>query len=168
MVQKQDGPHFVNHWKTEQTPTIGILNMFGMPAPTVSHTKCLPPDLILIFFNFCQVLNLLTLPQMYLLQSVDGFISAFLPVHRQVYQQHFKPFCKAKAKGGIITGILVKYLGRVPGICLEIDFKLHWDSELGTFKLRNHSNYKLFEVCYSSLEVARLLVWYSDPRSNLG
>ena len=35
MVQKQNGGHFINHWNTEQTPTIGILNVFGIPAPTI-------------------------------------------------------------------------------------------------------------------------------------
>ena len=41
MVQKQDGGHFVNHWKTEQTPTIGILNVFGIPAPTAAKSYIL-------------------------------------------------------------------------------------------------------------------------------
>ena len=36
MVQKQDGHHLktVHHWKTEQTPTIRVLNVFGIPVPT--------------------------------------------------------------------------------------------------------------------------------------
>ena len=42
MVKKQDGCHFVNHWKTEhhwkteQTPTIEIQNVLGIPAPDVN------------------------------------------------------------------------------------------------------------------------------------
>ena len=44
---EQNGSHFVNHWKTEhhwktkQTPTIQILNMFNIPALT-AHTKKFP------------------------------------------------------------------------------------------------------------------------------
>ena len=44
-VQKQNGHHFVNHWNTkhhqnkEQTPTIQILIMFNIPAPTVLESQ---------------------------------------------------------------------------------------------------------------------------------
>ena len=40
------GSYFVNHWKTkhhwktEQTPTIQIPSVFGIPAPTVQHILC--------------------------------------------------------------------------------------------------------------------------------
>ena len=39
MVKKQDDRQFVNHWKTEQTPTIWIQNVFGILAPTVMYVE---------------------------------------------------------------------------------------------------------------------------------